>query len=73
MLVLSRKANERILIGPDITVTVIRFQHGKVSLGIDAPSGVKILRTELADNPDFNPSPDAGKASYNEQPTATHI
>lgn len=47
MLVLSRKIGEKIVIGPDITVTVIMLHGGLVRLGIDAPKEVKIYRQEL--------------------------
>jgi len=48
MLVLSRKKSELIRIGDDITVMIIRCGTTVVSVGIDAPRGVKILRGELA-------------------------
>lgn len=47
MLVLSRKLNERIHIGDDIVVTVVRTGRGQIRLGIEAPSDIKILREEL--------------------------
>lgn len=50
MLVLSRKVSESIWIGDDIKVTVERINGGTVSISIDAPRNVKILRAELADS-----------------------
>jgi carbon storage regulator len=47
MLVLSRKAGERILIGDKIAVTVVRIAPGIVRIGVDAPDGLPILREEL--------------------------
>lgn len=47
MLVLSRKVNERIQIGDDITITVVRLSTGSVRIGIEAPSHLTILRDEL--------------------------
>jgi carbon storage regulator len=47
MLVLSRKCSERIHIGDDIVLTVIRTGKGRVRLGIEAPKDVRILRDEL--------------------------
>jgi carbon storage regulator len=47
MLVLSRKAGERILIGDQITVTVVRIAPGVVRIGIDAPENLPIVREEL--------------------------
>lgn len=49
MLVLSRKVGEQIQIGPHITVTVLRVDGKRVRLGIAAPSGYRILRSELGD------------------------
>jgi carbon storage regulator len=49
MLVLSRKAGEKILVGPDITITVVQIGPNKVRLGIEAPTDLAILRKELAD------------------------
>ena len=46
MLVLSRKARESIRIG-DATVHVVRIRKTHVRLGITAPGGVRILRSEL--------------------------
>ena len=49
MLVLSRKAGEKILIGNNITITVveIRGKKGKVRIGIEAPAGVSVDREEV--------------------------
>ena len=48
MLVLSRKVGERILIGPDIAVTVVRVTGGGVRLGIEAPPELPVVREEWA-------------------------
>jgi carbon storage regulator len=47
MLVLTRKQAERIQIGDNITVTVLRIDGNKVRIGIDAPTDVQIQRSEL--------------------------
>jgi len=47
MLVLSRKVGERILIGDQISVTVVRIAGGGVRLGIDAPHELPVVREEL--------------------------
>lgn len=47
MLVLSRKAGERIQIGDNVFVTVVRIGHNSVRIGIDAPKDVEIVRTEI--------------------------
>lgn len=48
MLVLSRRADEAIVIGSDIVVRVLGVEkNGQVRLGIDAPRRLRILRHEL--------------------------
>jgi carbon storage regulator CsrA len=49
MLILTRKVDERIHIGNDITITVVRIAGGRVQIGIEAPSNVRVLRGDLAD------------------------
>lgn len=48
MLVLSRKVGERILIGDQVAITVVRINATTVRLGIDAPSKLVVVREELA-------------------------
>jgi carbon storage regulator CsrA len=48
MLVLTRKQGERIQIGDDITITVVRTKGKSVRLGIQAPAHVPVLRGEIA-------------------------
>ena len=47
MLVLTRKLMEKLFIGDDICVTVVRLEGGQVRLGIDAPRHVPVVRAEL--------------------------
>ena len=47
MLVLSRKVGDKLVIDGNITVEVVKIQGNRISLGIVAPSNVKILRSEL--------------------------
>jgi len=47
MLVLSRKAGERIWIGDEISVTVVRITGGGVRIGIEAPHEMPVVREEL--------------------------
>ena len=49
MLILSRKVNEKIIIGDDVTLTIIDTRGDQVKLGIEAPKSVKILRNEVFD------------------------
>ena len=50
MLVLSRKESESIVLGDDIIIKVIGVDKGVVRLGIEAPSSVPIMRSELLDD-----------------------
>ncbi len=47
MLVLTRKLMEKLFIGDDICVTVVRLEGGQVRLGIDAPREISVVRAEL--------------------------
>lgn len=47
MLVLSRKLQQEITIGDNVKVTVLKVKGNTVSLGIEAPRDVKVLRGEL--------------------------
>ena len=47
MLVLTRKLMEKLFIGDDICVTVVRLEGGQVRLGIDAPRDIAVVRAEL--------------------------
>ncbi len=49
MLILSRKVNEKVIIGDDITVSIIEVRGDQVRIGIDAPKKVKVFRQEVFD------------------------
>jgi carbon storage regulator CsrA len=48
MLVLTRKHQERIHVGDNITVTVVRIKGNTVRIGIEAPQDVRVMRGEIA-------------------------
>jgi carbon storage regulator len=48
MLVLSRKVGERIQLGDNITVTLVKINGNAVRLGIEAPSHMTVMREEVA-------------------------
>lgn len=50
MLVLSRKVGEKLIIGDNVVVEVVRISGNRITLGVVAPSEVKILRGELQVN-----------------------
>lgn len=48
MLILARKAGESLMIGENIQLTILSVEsNGNVTLGIEAPKDVLILRKEL--------------------------
>ncbi len=47
MLVLTRKVGERILVGDEIAITVVRVTGGGVRIGIEAPNEMPVVREEL--------------------------
>ncbi|MEQ8209920.1 MAG: carbon storage regulator [Lacipirellulaceae bacterium] len=60
MLVLSRKESQRIRLGEDIVITVVRLAGDKVRLGIDAPRDMLVLRDELEPLEEAAASPESG-------------
>lgn len=49
MVLISRKEEDTIQIGCDVSVTVIQASNGEVLLGVEAPDGTRILPAELAE------------------------
>lgn len=49
MLVLTRKRDEKVMIGDNIVVTVVDIRGDKVRLGVEAPSDVPVHRQEVYD------------------------
>ncbi len=71
MLVLSRKVGEKIWIGENISVTVVRVAQGIVRIGIEAPHDLPIVREELREQVaanDESQSPAEGNKRNAEQP-----
>lgn len=47
MLILSRKVDQKIRIGDNITLTVIETHSDQVKIGIDAPREISVYREEM--------------------------
>ena len=47
MLVLSRKVGQEIVIGDNVRITINKLSGNRVTLGVEAPEDVRILRGEL--------------------------
>jgi carbon storage regulator len=47
MLVLSRRVGESVVIGDDVTVTILEVRSDGIRIGIDAPRSVAVHRAEL--------------------------
>jgi carbon storage regulator len=47
MLVMTRRIGEKIIIGSDITITILDVQGNQVRIGIDAPRNVAVHREEI--------------------------
>lgn len=47
MLILSRRTDESIIIGDEVTVTILSVKGKQVRIGIDAPDSVSVHREEI--------------------------
>jgi carbon storage regulator len=69
MLILTRRAGETVMIGSDVTITVLGVKGNQVRIGINAPKDIAVHREEIyeriqsekagnsgADSPDNNKS-----------------
>jgi carbon storage regulator len=69
MLVLTRKANQSIMIGDDIEVFVLSTAGDKVRIGITAPRDIPVFRQEIY--PDRDKKRDSGAAVARAAPAET--
>lgn len=78
MLVLSRKVGEKLVIGDSIVLTINRISGNRVTVGIEAPGSVKIVRGELERYDENMPVPAGASvpagdlADYHRTPVIAH-
>ncbi|MDB5350551.1 MAG: hypothetical protein JWN86_1798 [Planctomycetota bacterium] len=73
MLVLTRKLLEKVYIGDDICVTVVRLEGGQVRLGIEAPRQISVVRAELRSFAEAPDCPQVPVASEPPRPLASRF
>jgi len=47
MLILTRRVGESVMIGDDVTITVLRVKGNQVRIGVNAPRTVSVQREEI--------------------------
>lgn len=63
MLVLSRKADQKIQIGDEIVITVLEVKGNTVRIGIEAPRNIRVLRGELGVKKEDRPIAEVGSST----------
>jgi carbon storage regulator len=71
MLILTRRVGESVVIGEDVTVTVLGVKGNQVRIGINAPKHVAVHREEIFERikNGRGPAPGDGAATTTDQPT----
>jgi carbon storage regulator len=73
MLVLTRKLMEKLYIGDEICITVVRLEGGQVRLGIEAPRHIPVVRAELTAGQAMAGSPEsADRTNPRLEPASTN-
>jgi carbon storage regulator len=49
MLVLTRKKNQKIMIGDDVELTIVDIKSEQIKIGVNAPDHIKVFRKEVYD------------------------
>lgn len=63
MLILTRRIGEKLVIGDDVTVTVLAVKGNQIRLGINAPKETSVHREEIYTRIKNDKSPNLNKAS----------
>jgi carbon storage regulator len=72
MLILTRRVGETVMIGEDITVTVLGVKGNQVRIGVNAPRNVAVHREEIFERIKREEAGDApeGEGGDDSEPTA---
>jgi carbon storage regulator len=62
MLILTRRVGETVMIGDDVTITVLGVKGNQVRVGINAPKNVAVHREEIYERIKREQQPDRGEA-----------
>ncbi len=71
MLVLTRKIGQALMVGDNVTITVVSISNGKVRVGIEAPADVRVDRREIHERRTQQPlqaAPTLGAAPARKRP-----
>jgi carbon storage regulator len=66
MLILTRRAGETVMIGNDVTITVLGVKGNQVRLGINAPKDVAVHREEIFERIQSEQAASNGAAAAND-------
>lgn len=66
MLILTRRVGESLIIGDNVTLTVLGVKGNQVRVGVDAPRDVTVHREEIAKRDDAGESSSSSKPSEND-------
>ena len=64
MLILTRRINESLIIGDNVTVTILGLKGNQVRIGVDAPRDVAVHRKELAQKQESAVDDGSSESSY---------
>jgi len=70
MLVLTRKKEQKICIGDNIVIKILKVQGDQVSIGIEAPRSLSIVRQELLEENEPTAKQEAQAEALEPQPIA---